>query len=672
MRCAASSILLALLSITQVCAQGGGATHPLHDDANDDWVLGMEELHRLDLLPRLRPSVYVGSISSYDRSGGNDDGFSGKYSYLSKDDNGLTIADLEGPGVIYRIWTPTPSDDVVEFYFDGESKPRIEVPFRQIFTGVQAPFISPLVGYGAGGFYSYVPLPYKKSCRVKVRGERVQFYQINYAQYPVKAPIDSWNRTPSPAYREHEEKAVTLFASAGANISRQVVPEGDKCTTHVRRWTLSPGDTATLFETDRGGRIAGLRITPTAALIGKARNLLLRISWDGEDRPAVLCPLGDFFGYAWGRPAMKSLLVGTNGDVNYCYFPMPFDRSAKIELVSQGSEGPPVEIQAETILSSVPRKENEGKFCAVWRRENPTTQGTPFTFLDAKGQGHIVGCVLQSQGMVSGNTYFFEGDDQTTIDDKLTIHGTGSEDFFNGGWYDVPGRWEKQLSFPLSGCLGYQKHLGRTGGYRLMLGDAYAFRSHIRQTIEHAPIENNLETDYCGVTYFYLAAPPDWEPTVPPVEQRGVVDFKRIVFTPSWNVPVHAFTFRGATISKQDEQIDEEKTSYLSMRAEGQDWFGPPFLSLTCDIPAPGRYSVSMEAVKGPEQARVQLFENEAPVGDAIEMYAAKRHRSGMTVLGDLQLEEGPVNLMLKLIGKHDESKGLGFDLITIQFDRIQ
>ncbi len=65
-----------------------------------------------------------------------------------------------------------------------------------------------------------------------------------------------------------------------------------------------------------------------------------------------------------------------------------------------------------------------------------------------------------------GNTYFFEGDDQTTIDGELAIHGTGSEDFYNGGWYDVPGRWEARRSYPLSGCLAYQKHLGRTGGYR--------------------------------------------------------------------------------------------------------------------------------------------------------------------------------------------------------------
>ena len=129
---------------------------------------GLPELYRLDLLPRIRSSVFVGSVSSYDRTGGNDDGFSGKYSFVAREDDGLVIADLQGPGVIYRIWTPTPTEDMVEFFFDGESQPRIRVKFRELFTGGAEPFVAPLVGYGAGGFYCYVPLPFEKSCRVLV------------------------------------------------------------------------------------------------------------------------------------------------------------------------------------------------------------------------------------------------------------------------------------------------------------------------------------------------------------------------------------------------------------------------------------------------------------------------------------------------------------------------
>src|SRR5207248_2474668 len=100
-------------------------------------------------------------------------------------------------------------------------------------------------------------------------------------------------------------------------------------------------------------------------------------------------------------------------------------------------------------------------------------------------------------------TLFFEGDDETIADGETVIHGTGSEDFFNGGWYDVPDCWEKQISFPLSGCLGYAKHLSRTGAYRFFLGDAYSYHQNFRQTIEHAGEKNSIPTDYCSVSYFY-------------------------------------------------------------------------------------------------------------------------------------------------------------------------
>ena len=64
-------------------------------------------------------------------------------------------------------------------------------------------------------------------------------------------------------------------------------------------------------------------------------------------------------------------------------------------------------------------------------------------FLNTKGKGHYVGSVLQAQGMQPGMTYFFEGDDSTATDNVFRMHGTGSEDYFNGGWYALPDRWDR-------------------------------------------------------------------------------------------------------------------------------------------------------------------------------------------------------------------------------------
>ena len=100
---------------------------------------GIQELYRLDLLPVFKDSAKIASLSSYDRTGGNDDGFGGKYSYVRKEEDGLVLADFKGPGIIYRIWTPTPTDDMLEFYFDGESKPGVKVKFRELFMGKANP-----------------------------------------------------------------------------------------------------------------------------------------------------------------------------------------------------------------------------------------------------------------------------------------------------------------------------------------------------------------------------------------------------------------------------------------------------------------------------------------------------------------------------------------------------
>ena len=639
--------------------------------ATDEYIPGIQELYRLDRLGVFKESIKVASISSYDRTGGNNDGFGGQYSFVRKEKDGLVLADLKGPGVIYRIWTPTPTDDTLEFYFDGESKPGIRVRFRELFMGKHPVFVRPLVGYGAGGFYSYVPLTYEKSCKVFIRAERLQFYQINYATYPEGTAIVSFPNQPADEYKSHLEKARGLFDSYGSDVSSYVVPPGGSIERFSAKVRLKPSEAVRIFEIDRPGRVVGIRILPPEALADKERGIILRAYWDGDEEPAILSPAGDFFGYAWGEPATKSLPVGTADGVSYCYFPMPFDKSARIELLSEQSSGKEVGLDAEVLFVPDGRRENEGRFYAIWRRENPTTKGKPFTFIETGGRGHLVGFIQQSQGFESGNTYFFEGDDQTTIDGELAIHGTGSEDMYNGGWYDVAGRWDSKRSFPLSGCLGYKKHLGRTGGYRFLLGDAYAYRKSILQTIEHAPTGNDLLNDYCAVTFLYSQGRPTCEFALPPAAERKVIDLKRIVFATWWNIPISSFSYRSETLTKSSEKFDGKDVRFLSLRAEGGDTFGHHFICFVCELPAAGTYKVSLDAVKGPSQGKVQMFMDEAPVGPEVDLYAAQRQSAPDQYIGTLNLAEGPNKLLFKLIGKNAESQGLGLDLTNIVCERV-
>ena len=72
------------------------------------------------------------------------------------------------------------------------------------------------------------------------------------------------------------------------------------------------------------------------------RDLLLRIYWDGEAAPSVDCPLVDFFCDPDGtRDVVNTAFVNVRRGFN-AYFPMPFKKSARIELVYEGPLEPGV------------------------------------------------------------------------------------------------------------------------------------------------------------------------------------------------------------------------------------------------------------------------------------------------------------------------------------------
>ena len=106
-------------------------------------------------------------------------------------------------------------------------------------------------------------------------------------------------------------------------------------------------------------------------------------------------------------------------------------------------------------------------------------------------------------------TYFFEGDDSTAIDGAMRMHGTGSEDYFNGGWYAFPDRWDTQNSLPLHGCLTYSLPYCRTGGYRLFLADKMSFEKNIFHSIEHGPVSNSIPVEYCSLAFYYCNTGPE-------------------------------------------------------------------------------------------------------------------------------------------------------------------
>jgi hypothetical protein len=622
----------------------------------------IEDYSHPERLARLRPFVKVGSFSSYDRTGGNDDGFSGKYSFIRKEDDALVIAELNGPGVITRIWTPTPNDSPMEFFFDGETMPRLVVPFRQIFDGTHWPFLAPLAGSGGGGFYSYVPLTFERSCKIRLRGPKMQFFQINYGLYEAGTKVATFD----PADRSLQQ-GIDAVKKTWASVSGEVIPAHSDL--DRRDQLLEPGKSVMLFSSQKPGRVVAIRLHPASAFAGPDRSLVLKARWDGATKPAILAPVGDFFGYSFGDPSARSLLIGTENDTAYVYFPMPYDHSAQIEIVSERTAGAPVKFISEVAVVPEGRRPDEGRFYARWRRENPVSQGEPFKFIEVAGRGHLVGVVLQAQGLEAGQTLFFEGDDEATLDGELAIHGTGSEDFFNGGWYDIPGRWNERFDLPLSGALDYQKPLGRTGAYRLMLGDAYAFHKNLKLTIEHGGEGNKVPADYAATSFFYLEdAPPEFA-ELPQAASRAVREPDEIVFVPGWNEAVAAFSFQNMGLRKQAIKIGGKDVRVLSIEAKGEEMFGPHYIAFSLPIPAEGDYEILLDAIRGPSQGTVQLLVDNKLAGQAVHFIAPAQERADAVELGAVHFTRGQNQLFLQLKGENEDQE-FHVDLVRIHCRR--
>lgn len=400
----------------------------------------LRSFYDVSLLPQYADNVYVAQVSSYDTTGKNDDGFSGRYSFLRRNaDSTLVIFDVKGSGVINRIWTPTPTEDLIDFYIDNDSIPTFSVKFIDLFSGKQYPFVAPLCGNQLGGFFSYLPIPFSTSCKIVSRGKKVQFHQIQYKLFAPGAKVKSFTMTLNEEEKQAIEKIAWLWNRDEKDIQDFYPTNISESSTRAE---LTPGKSISIFELKSGGRILGIELDPVSAFEGLTKDIDIKITWDDEKIPAVFCPVADFFGYAFGTASMQGLLLGSRGNKSYSYLPMPFDSRARVELIYRGDASkPPITINARVWYSDeIRNQEHEGKFYAQWNRISE--KGKPHVLASVKGRGHYVGTILQSQGKQAGMTYFFEGDDSTVVDGAMRMHGTGSEDYFNGGWYALMDRWE--------------------------------------------------------------------------------------------------------------------------------------------------------------------------------------------------------------------------------------
>lgn len=604
----------------------------------------LKPFYNIDDLPAYRDKTVIGQTSSYDTTGGNDDGFSGKYSYLRKlADNRLVIFDVQGPGVINRIWTPTPSEDSLDFYIDDTTRAAFTIKYRDLFSGKVFPFVAPLCNNQLGGYYCYLPIAFQTRCMIVYRGKLTQFHQIGYRLYPRGTVVRKFN----PALDAEEKTALQQIDSLWNKKNRtvrdfQAGKQAELATTKTS-FQLKPGEKHILLDSKKAGRIVGIELEPSSSFEGLSKDVDIKITWDNEAHPAVYCPVADFFGYAFGKASMQSLLIGTTGKKNYCYFPMPFDRAARVELVyrNPGSDKPAdaLTITANVFLHSKARNpEKEGKFYAYWNNRQQVPLHQPHEFLKVNGKGHYVGTVLQARGLDPGMTLFFEGDDSTVIDGVSSMHGTGSEDYFNGGWYAMMDRWDSPFSMPLSGALDYSLPLSRTGGYRLFLTDKLSFAKNFYQSIEHGPEQNRKAASYTSVAYYYSNTPPVATIT-PRTEETRIAVADTLMLYPQL---LYFNTAGDVGIQQRGESFVFSSAGQSDVRIQLQE------------VPA-GSYKVLFDYNKLPQGCQFSVWQRQTPLRDYIDSYAAETTRVRQEYISDLTLT--PLNHTLTIHLKANADK---------------
>ena len=238
-----------------------------------------------------------------------------------------------------------------------------------------------------------------------------------------------------------------------------------------------------------------------------------------------------------------------------CYLPMPFGKSARIEIVNES----PITCLAcyyhvDWLETKPDAMANAGRFHAMWHRENPcavldsvgfdnrTEHGRFRLNVDGaknfapptiRGVGRFVGCNLSIDNIDPTHLgdyvgCFNEGDEWIYIDSETArIHGTGTEDYFNDAW-GMTGRAGLWAGTSLSEESQTKKGR-RTKGtcYRFHLADPLYFRDSFRMTFEHG--HANHQANDLSATYFWYQDEPHAQFSLLPVALRLPVPEKGAV-----------------------------------------------------------------------------------------------------------------------------------------------
>ncbi|HOW86795.1 MAG TPA: DUF2961 domain-containing protein [Candidatus Aminicenantes bacterium] len=394
------------------------------------------------------------------------------------------------------------------------------------------------------------------------------------------------------------------------------------------------------------------------------QEMLLRIFWDGDSKPAVEAPVGDFFANCFGqrREVISLPIVVEDGDSYNSYWQMPFRKSARIEIENQSDK--PLSMLYFTIdwieLDELPA--DTPYFHAQYRQEYPAVNGRDYVVLETAGKGHYVGTVLAVR--MRSPAWFGEGDEKIYIDGetKPSIWGTGTEDYFLSAW------GLKTAGTPTFGVPFFDNRGvgGHTSAYRWHVSDPIVFNTGIKVTLEHmgwmSPDENpkyesnswnEREDDYSSVAYWYQTGPSTFAARAPDAAARRLAGLDR--FVASARVLDEAKKLgRGEAPAASGGREREDLLFYRPARQAGA-WLEIPF-----EVKAREPLHLVVKGAGIPDGGRYQATLNGVKIGEPIDFYAdADQPVEQEFQLLDFWPDPGSYKLRLQCLGKSERSTGL-------------
>ncbi|UCF37174.1 MAG: DUF2961 domain-containing protein [Acidobacteriota bacterium] len=250
-------------------------------------------------LAKLQDDVKSKRISSFDRSGGNNDRFEN-----IPDGERRTLFEVSGAGMINHIWitiAPPPpdlsrNDIILRMYWDGSSIPCVESPIGPFFgQGWDESYNFSSLPLAAGprdgrGLVSYFVMPFAKGARIEVEndtGRKIDafYYYVDYVEL---------EELPGEMGRFHAwyNKEVTEALPDGENEWSLLGPQG-KNTTGENNYLIA--------DLEGKGHYVGFIyfvISPSPMWYGEGDDMFFI---DGESWPSSLHGTGteDYFNTSW-------------------------------------------------------------------------------------------------------------------------------------------------------------------------------------------------------------------------------------------------------------------------------------------------------------------------------------------------------------------------------------